>query len=111
MEVVEAVLTGNFEDGQGNEFSIPDRIDFDPYPWQSFSRWISSQLVRWDFLPTESADHDVIGTDIFLTDLARELAVELGQNPPTETLRTETLMFDTFDPAAYVQQQIDQFGV
>lgn len=114
VEVVEAVLTGNFEDGQGNTFNIPDRIDFDPYPWQSFSRWISSQLVRWDFLPADAADHEAIGNDIFLTDLARELAIELGQNPPTETLRTETLMFDTFDPAdpaAYVQQQIDQFGV
>jgi nitrate/nitrite transport system substrate-binding protein len=47
-EVVEAVLTGNFEDGNGNTLSVPDRIDFDPYPWQSFANWISSQLVRWD---------------------------------------------------------------
>ncbi|HEY9770053.1 MAG TPA: ABC transporter substrate-binding protein [Coleofasciculaceae cyanobacterium] len=35
VEVVEAVLTGNFEDGLGNTKSIPDRIDFDPYPWQA----------------------------------------------------------------------------
>jgi nitrate/nitrite transport system substrate-binding protein len=49
-----------------------------------------------------------------LTDLARELATELGQNPPEEIYRTEELMFDTFDPAnpdAYVQQQIDEYGV
>ncbi|QQE64548.1 taurine ABC transporter substrate-binding protein [Leptolyngbya sp. BL0902] len=120
-EVVEAVLTGNFEDGQGNTQSVPDRIDFDPYPWQSFAKWISSQLLRWD-IQGEGRVADIInddtftsiGEDIFLTDLARELAQELGQNPPTETSREEQLAFDTFDPAdpgAYVQSQLDQFGI
>ncbi|MGI8935793.1 MAG: CmpA/NrtA family ABC transporter substrate-binding protein, partial [Phormidesmis sp.] len=33
VEVVEAVLTGQFEDGLGNTLDVPDRIDFDPYPW------------------------------------------------------------------------------
>ncbi len=120
-EVVKAVLTGDFEDGNGSEFSIPDRIDFDPYPWQSFANWISSQLVRWDLqgdgrvaeVITDDT-YNEIGQDIFLTDLARELAQELGQTPPTEIYRTETLMFDEFDPAnpsAYIQDQIDQYGV
>ncbi len=121
VEVVEAVLTGNFDDGNGNTLSVPDRIDFDPYPWQSFANWISSQLVRWDLqgdgrakqiIPDEG--YEAVGKDIFLTDLARELAQELGQEPPTEIYRTETLMFDTFDPSdpdAYIQQQIDEYGV
>ncbi|MGF1457895.1 MAG: ABC transporter substrate-binding protein [Leptolyngbyaceae cyanobacterium] len=120
-EVVEAVLTGNFDDGNGNTLSVPDRIDFDPYPWQSFANWISSQLVRWDLqgdgvapkaIPEQG--YDTVGKDVFLTDLARELAQELGQEPPEEIYRTEELMFDTFDPAApeaYVQQQIDEYGV
>ncbi len=120
-EVVAAVLTGDFEDGQGGEFSIPDRIDFDPYPWQSFANWISSQLVRWDLQGDgrvaeviTSDTYDEVGQDIFLTDLARELAQELDQTPPTEIYRTETLAFDEFDPsdpAAYVQEQIDKYGV
>lgn len=113
-EVVAAVLTGEFEDGLGNNQNIPDRIDFDPYPWQSFAYWISSQMVRWDFLPEAQADYPAIGEDIFLTDLARSLAQEVGQEPPSEILRTETLLFDTFDPAdpaAYIQAQIDAFGV
>ena len=121
VEVVEAVLTGNFDDGNGNTLSVPDRIDFDPYPWQSFANWISSQLVRWDLqgdgragevIPTEG--YEKVGKDIFLTDLARELAQELGQEPPTDIYRTETLKFDAFDPAdpgAYVQKQIDDNGV
>lgn len=121
VEVVEAVLTGNFDDGNGNQLQVPDRIDFDPYPWQSFANWISSQLVRWDLQGDGMAaqliqekGYDTVGQDIFLTDLARELATELGQTPPTEIYREETLMFDTFDPEnpdAYIQEQIDKYSV
>ncbi|NJN76858.1 MAG: ABC transporter substrate-binding protein, partial [Synechococcaceae cyanobacterium RL_1_2] len=121
VEVVEAVLTGKFEDGNGNTLDIPDRIDFDPYPWQSFANWISSQLVRWDLQGDDLAPkiipekgYDTVGTEVFLTDLARELATELGQTAPTEIYRQETLKFDTFDPAdpaAYIQKQIDEYGV
>lgn len=121
VEVVEAVLTGNFEDGQGNRLSVPDRIGFDPYPWQSFAKWISSQLVRWDLMGAENTPGTVtderfaeIGEAVFLTDLARELAQELGEQPPTETDRVEALAFDTFDPESpslYVQEQIETFGV
>ncbi|MBE9139884.1 ABC transporter substrate-binding protein [Nodosilinea sp. LEGE 07088] len=120
-EVVEAVLTGNFDDGNGNTLEVPDRIDFDPYPWQSFANWISSQLVRWDLQGDGMAakvipekGYDTVGQDIFLTDLARELAEELGQAPPSEIYRTEELKFDSFDPAdpdAYVKEQIDKYGV
>jgi nitrate/nitrite transport system substrate-binding protein len=121
VEVVEAVLTGEFEDGQGNTLSVPDRIDFDPYPWQGFANWISSQLVRWDLQGDGKAaqiipekGYDAVGQDIFLTDLARELATEVGQTPPTEIYRTETLKFDSFDPAdpaGYIEKQIDEYGV
>ncbi|MBE9032757.1 ABC transporter substrate-binding protein [filamentous cyanobacterium LEGE 11480] len=121
VEVVEAVLTGNFDDGNGNKLSVPDRIDFDPYPWQSFANWISSQLVRWDLqgdgkskklIPDKG--YDVVGKEIFLTDLARELAKEVGQAPPSEIYRPEKLAFDSFDPkdpAAYIKKQIDEYGV
>ena len=121
VEVVEAVLTGNFEDGQGNTLEVPDRIDFDPYPWQSFANWISSQLVRWDLQGDGKAaqvitddSYDSVGKDIFLTDLARELAEEVGQTPPTDIYRIETLAFDSFDPASpgeYIKEQIDKNGV
>ena len=121
VEVVEAVLTGNFEDGLGNQQSIPDRIDFDPYPWQSFANWISSQLVRWDLQGDGKVKevikpdtYDTVGQEVFMTDLARELAEELGQTPPTEIYRTETLAFDRFDPTnpgEYVAEQIKKYGV
>ncbi len=114
VEVLEAVLTGKFEDGQGNTQDVPDRIFFDPYPWQSFATWIATQMVRWDYLPAEKANYAQLGQEIFLTDLARELATELGANPPTELVRTEELSADTFDPAdpeGYLKSQIDKFGV
>ena len=120
-EVVEAVLTGKFDDGQGNTLDVPDRIGFDPYPWQSFANWISSQLVRWDLQGDDKAakeitddSYNAVGEKVFLTDLARELAKEVGLNPPTEVYRTEKLEFDTFDPEApgqYVKEQIDKNGV
>jgi nitrate/nitrite transport system substrate-binding protein len=98
VEVVEAVLTGKFEDGLGNTLDIPDRIDFDPYPWQSFANWIMSQLVRWDLQGDGKAKEAItgekyneLGQDIFLTDLARELAKEAGQNPPEDIYRPENL--------------------
>lgn len=120
-EVVEAVLTGNFDDGNGNTLSVPDRIGFDPYPWQSFATWISSQLVRWDLQGDAMAakvipekGYDTVGQEIFLTDLARDLAIELGQSPPSDIYRVEKLKFDEFDPAdpdGYIKGQIDKYGV
>lgn len=113
LPVVEAVLTGEFEDGLGNTQNVPDRIGFDPYPWKSFAKWISSQLVRWELMPADKAKYDQVAQEIFLTDLAAELQKELGQTPPSEVERAETLKFDAFDPkdpAAYVAAQVKQFG-
>ena len=121
VEVVEAVLTGQFDDGLGNTLDVPDRIDFDPYPWQSFANWISSQLVRWDLQGDGKAAQEItadsyntVGEEVFLTDLARELAEEVGLKPPSDAYRTEKLEFDTFDPenpSEYVQAQIEENGV
>lgn len=113
-QVIAAVLTGKFENGLGQNFDVPDRIVFDPYPWQSFAKWISSQMVRWDLMPEDKAKFQDIANQVYLTDLARELAKELGQNPPSEATRVEKLKFDTFDPAkvdTYVAEQVKQFGV
>ncbi|MEO0459122.1 MAG: CmpA/NrtA family ABC transporter substrate-binding protein [Cyanobacteria bacterium P01_A01_bin.114] len=114
LDVLEAVMTGQFEDGQGNTFDIPDRINFDPYPWKSFASWISTQLVRWDYMPADQANYDEIGEQIFLTDLARELAEELGVEAPTEISRVETMKFGDFDPSQaedYLKNQVEEFGV
>ena len=114
VEVLEAVLTGQFQDGQGNTLNVPDRILFEPYPWQSFATWITTQLVRWDYLPAEKANYSEIGEQVFLTDLARELALELGLDAPEQLIRAEKLKFDEFapeQPEEYLKEQIDKFGV
>ncbi|WP_369408136.1 ABC transporter substrate-binding protein [Leptolyngbya ohadii] len=114
LPVVQAVLTGQFDDGLGGQQNVPDRIGFDPYPWKSFAKWISSQLVRWDLMPQDKATYAKIADDIFMTDLAAELQTELGQKPPAEKERVEQLKFDSFDPKnpeAYVKSQIDQYKV
>lgn len=110
--LVKAVLTGSFEDGQGNIRNVRDRIDFDPYPWKSFSYWITTQLQRWNLMPS-NVDHEAIADEVFLSGLARHLAKKLGQTPPTVILRKEQLKYDRFDPTdpeAYLQQQIKKFG-
>ncbi|NMF81942.1 twin-arginine translocation signal domain-containing protein [Nodosilinea sp. P-1105] len=114
VEVLEAVMTGDFEDGQGNVFNEPDRIYFDPYPWKSFSSWISTQLVRWGYMPTEKANYDEISQEVFLTDLARELSEELGIDAPQELKRVESLKHGEFDPTqpeTYLKAQKEKFGI
>jgi nitrate/nitrite transport system substrate-binding protein len=110
--LVEAVLTGNFDDGLGNVRNVPDRIDFDPYPWKSFSYWITTQFQRWNLMGS-NLEHESIADEVFLTGLARHLAKQLGQTPPTVILRYEQLKYDRFDPSqpeAYLQEQIKKYG-
>ena len=114
VEVLEAVMTGQFEDGQGNTLNEPDRIYFDPYPWKSFSTWISTQLVRWNYMEPEQLEANDGGEEIFLTDLARELASELGADAPEEVTRIEELKFDQLDPSKpqeYVEKQRKTYGI
>ncbi len=111
--VLEAVLTGTFDDGLGNIRTVRDRIDFDPYPWKSFSYWITSQFARWGMLEEQNTSHEAIADEVFLTGLARQLAKQLGQTPPTIILRDEQLKFGLFDPSepdAYLQAQIQKHG-
>lgn len=116
-EVVAAVLTGKFPNGQGQELDVPDRIDFNPYPWQSFANWIQSQLVRWDLGKAAGViqpdQYDKNGQAIFLTTEAQALEKEVGLQPPTEIYREEKLVYDTFnpqDPVAYLAAQKQKYG-
>lgn len=116
-EVVEAVLTGKFENGLGQTLDVPDRIDFNPYPWQSFANWIQSQLVRWDLgkaaAAIQAGDFDANSASIFLTSDAQKLEAEMGLNPPKEQFRVEKLAYDTFDPQQpmqYIEEQKKRDG-
>ena len=106
------MLTGKFENGLGKTLDVPDRIDFNPYPWQSFSNWIQSQLVRWDLGKAASmiqaGDFNTNSASIFLTSEAQELMRAMGLTPPSDQFRVEKLAFDTFNPKQPMQYIQDQ---
>lgn len=96
--VVEQVLTGTFADGLGNVKRVPDRIDFDPFPWESFAIWILTQMKRWGQIKGE-VDYKTVANQVFLaTDTAR-LMKEVGLTPPEGTTKSFSVMGKTFDPA------------
>ena len=45
--VLEQILTGTYADGLGGIQKVPNRVDFDPFPWESFAIWIMTQMKRW----------------------------------------------------------------
>jgi nitrate/nitrite transport system substrate-binding protein len=95
--VVEQVLTGTFADGLGNVRTVPDRIDFDPFPWQSFAVWIMTQMKRWGQIKGE-VDCAGIAQQVFLATDTAKLMKEAGLTPPDTTSKTFVVMGKTFDP-------------
>ncbi len=96
-EVISAVLTGSFNDGHGGHENVPDRVDFSPYPWHTYSYWIISQLQRWKYIKG-SVDYEGLSKEVFLTEVARDLAKEVGFKTPPADFQSVKLMYDTFDP-------------
>jgi nitrate/nitrite transport system substrate-binding protein len=96
--VVEQVLTGTFADGLGNVRTVPDRIDFDPFPWQSFAVWIMTQMKRWGQIKGE-VDYKAVAEQVFLATDTAKLMREAGLTPPATTSKTFVVMGKTFDPA------------
>ena len=96
--VVEQVLTGTFADGLGNVRNVPDRIDFDPFPWQSFAIWIMTQMKRWGQIKGE-VDYANVAQQVFLATDTAKLMKEVGLAPPDTTSKTFVVMGKTFDPA------------
>ena len=96
--VVEQVLTGTFADGLGNIRKVPDRIDFDPFPWESFAIWILTQMKRWGQLKGE-VDYAGVARQVFLATDTSKLMREVGLSPPATTSKSFVVMGKTFDPA------------
>ncbi len=106
--VVEQVLTGTYADGLGNVKKDPNRIDFDPFPYDSFALWILTQMKRWGQIKGE-VDYAKVAKDVFLATDASRLMKELGM-PVPDAAKPITVMGKTFDPkqpAAYV----DSFAI
>jgi nitrate/nitrite transport system substrate-binding protein len=96
--VVEQVLSGTFADGLGSVKKVPDRIDFDPFPWHSFAVWILTQMKRWGQLKGD-VDYAKVAREVFLATDAAKLMKEVGLTPPAQTSKSFSVMKKPFDPA------------
>ena len=96
--VLEQVLTGTYADGLGSVKTDPNRIAFDPFPWESFAVWILTQMKRWGQVKGD-VDYAGIAKQVFLATDTTRLMKEVGLTPPTATTKSFVVMGKTFDPA------------
>lgn len=95
--VVEQILTGTYADGLGGVKKDPNRIDFDPFPWESFAIWIVTQMKRWGQVKG-AIDYKGVAQQVFLATDAARLMKEAALTPPTTTTKTFSVMGKAFDP-------------
>ena len=96
--VVQQVLTGRFADGLGSVKDVPNRIGFDPMPWQSMAVWMLTQMKRWGYVKGD-IDYKQIAEKVFLITDAKKHMKELGQPVPEGAYPKFTIMGKVFDPA------------
>jgi nitrate/nitrite transport system substrate-binding protein len=96
--VLEQILTGTFADGLGSVKTVPNRVDFDPFPWESFAIWIMSQMKRWGQIKGD-VDYAGVAKQVFLATDTTRLMKEVGLSPPATTTKSFAVMGKTFDPA------------
>ena len=111
--VLEQVLTGTFADGLGGIKTEPKRVDFDPFPWQSFAVWMLTQMKRWGQIKGD-VDYKAIAEQVYLATDTAKLMKEVGLTPPATT--SKVFFGDGQDvrsrkPEEYLEQLQDQEGV
>ena len=65
---------------------MPDRIDFDPVPWQSMAVWMLTQMKRWGYIKGD-VDYKAIAEQVFLLTDAKKQMKELDQKTPDGAYR------------------------
>jgi len=96
--VLEQAMIGPAADGLGNIINVPDRMDFDPFPWHSMAVWMLTQMKRWGYLKGD-VNYQQVAEQVFLATDAQVLMKEVGMTPPKETSRKHVIMGKEFDPA------------
>jgi nitrate/nitrite transport system substrate-binding protein len=79
--VLTQVLTGRYADGLGNVVNVPNRIDFDPMPWQSMAVWMLTQMKRWGYIKGD-VNYKQIAEKVFLLTDAKKTMKGLDQKVP-----------------------------
>jgi nitrate/nitrite transport system substrate-binding protein len=96
--VLEQVLTGKYADGLGGIKNVPDRINFDPFPWHSMAMWILSQMKRWKHVEGDF-DYKKVAEQVYLAAECDKVMAELGYKTRGKTSTKHVIMGREFDPA------------
>jgi nitrate/nitrite transport system substrate-binding protein len=97
--VLEQVLTGTYADGLGGVKTDARRVDFDPFPWQSFAVWMLTQMKRWGQIKGD-VDYKSVAEQVYLATDTRKVMTEMGLAPPATSYKSFAVMGKTFDPAS-----------
>jgi nitrate/nitrite transport system substrate-binding protein len=108
-EVVEQVLTGVYPDGLGNTRTEPDRIDFNPFPWNSMGVWILTQMKRWGYIKGD-VDYQKVAEEVFRAAECAEIMKELGYSSSSSTYTTHVIMGKEFD-AGKPEEYLNSFTI
>ena len=109
LTVVEQALVGTYADGLGNIRTDPKRVDFDPFPWQSFAVWILTQMKRWGHIRND-VDYRSVAEQVYLATDTAKIMTEMGLTAPTSTYKPITVMGKTFDPTK-PGEYLDSFAI
>jgi nitrate/nitrite transport system substrate-binding protein len=96
-ELLTQIMTGKFTDGLGNNRNVPDRVLFDPLPWQSMAVWMLTQMKRWGYLKAEVNYAQIAEKVFMLTDAKKQMAMA-GWRSPDGAYRNHRIMGKVFDP-------------
>lgn len=107
--VVEQILTGTYADGLGGIKKVPDRIGFDPFPWESFAIWIMTQMQRWGQVKGD-VDYQKVAREVFLATDAQRAMEQAGLKAPQASTKTFIIMGKTFDPSK-PKEYLDSFAI
>jgi len=102
-------LTGTFADGLGSVKTDANRIDFDPFPWQSFAVWIMTQMKRWGQVKGD-VDYAGVAKKVFLTTEAGKAMKEAGMPVPPSPTKGFSVMGKAFDPSKPAEY-VDSFAI
>src|SRR6266498_1311209 len=107
--VLEQILTGTYADGLGGVKKDPNRIDFDPFPWNQFAIWILTQMKRWGQLKGD-VDYAKVASDVYLATDTANMMKEMGLTPPDPSKKTIVVMGKAFDPAK-PNEYVESFAI
>ncbi len=107
--MLEQVLLGRYADGLGNIVDAPDRIAFNPFPYQSTAIWLTTQLKRWGMIPKDTNYKD-LAAQVFLSTGAASRMRDMGLSVPEDGMRAHIVLGKTFDPAK-PDEYLDSFAI